>query len=76
MNERSVQSQVGILSVIGLGYIGLPTVAMFASTGLKPVGVDISRRAVDAINEGRAHIRRAISMSWSSAASRLGTCPQ
>jgi UDP-N-acetyl-D-mannosaminuronic acid dehydrogenase len=56
MNERSVQSQVGILSVIGLGYIGLPTAAMFASTGLKTVGVDISRRAVDAINEGRAHI--------------------
>lgn len=44
------------LSVIGLGYIGLPTAAMFASTGLKTVGVDISARAVDAVNEGRAHI--------------------
>lgn len=47
---------VNTLSVIGLGYIGLPTAAMFASTGLDTVGVDVSRRAVDAINCGKAHI--------------------
>jgi len=44
------------LAVIGLGYIGLPTAAMFASTGLETIGVDINRRAVDAINNGKAHI--------------------
>jgi UDP-N-acetyl-D-mannosaminuronic acid dehydrogenase len=46
----------GTLAVIGLGYIGLPTAAMFASTGLATVGVDISQRAVDAVNSGKAHI--------------------
>lgn len=46
----------GSLAVIGLGYIGLPTAAMFASTGLPTRGVDISQRAVDAVNSGRAHI--------------------
>jgi UDP-N-acetyl-D-mannosaminuronic acid dehydrogenase len=46
----------GTLSVIGLGYIGLPTAAMFASAGLEVVGVDISQRAVDAVNSGKAHI--------------------
>ena len=38
------------LSVIGLGYIGLPTAATFASRGLKVVGVDVNQRAVDIIN--------------------------
>lgn len=47
---------VGKLSVIGLGYIGLPTAAMFASVGVDVVGVDISQRAVDAVNSGKAHI--------------------
>lgn len=49
-------NEISALSVIGLGYIGLPTAAMFASTGLETIGVDISQRAVDAINSGKAHI--------------------
>jgi UDP-N-acetyl-D-mannosaminuronic acid dehydrogenase len=44
------------LAVIGLGYIGLPTAAMFASAGLDVTGVDISERAVAAVNAGTAHI--------------------
>lgn len=44
------------ISVIGLGYIGLPTAAMFASRKKKIVGVDISQEAVDTINEGKIHI--------------------
>lgn len=43
------------VSVIGLGYIGLPTAAVMASRGLKVIGVDINSRAVTAINSGRAH---------------------
>lgn len=44
------------ISMIGLGYIGLPTAAMFAARRKKVVGVDINRQAVDTINEGRIHI--------------------
>jgi len=44
------------LSVIGLGYIGLPTAATFASRGLKVIGVDVSPEAVDTINNGGVHI--------------------
>ncbi|UIL52322.1 MULTISPECIES: UDP-N-acetyl-D-mannosamine dehydrogenase [Pantoea] len=44
------------ISVIGLGYIGLPTAAVFASKGKKVVGVDINARAVDTINRGAIHI--------------------
>ena len=44
------------ISVIGLGYIGLPTAAMFASRKKKVIGVDVSQYAVDTINRGEIHI--------------------
>ncbi len=44
------------ISVIGLGYIGLPTAAVFASRKKQVIGVDINQQAVDTINEGNIHI--------------------
>ncbi|GAA0296627.1 UDP-N-acetyl-D-mannosamine dehydrogenase [Psychrosphaera haliotis] len=44
------------VSVIGLGYIGLPTAAMFASRRKKVIGVDVNSHAVDTINRGEIHI--------------------
>ncbi|PMG75201.1 UDP-N-acetyl-D-mannosaminuronic acid dehydrogenase [Vibrio breoganii] len=44
------------VSVIGLGYIGLPTAAMFASRKKKVIGVDVNQNAVDTINRGEIHI--------------------
>ncbi|MCA7899830.1 UDP-N-acetyl-D-mannosamine dehydrogenase [Burkholderia cepacia] len=44
------------VSVIGLGYIGLPTAAAFAARRKTVVGVDINRDAVDTINRGGVHI--------------------
>ncbi|RYJ16208.1 UDP-N-acetyl-D-mannosamine dehydrogenase [Rahnella variigena] len=44
------------ISVIGLGYIGLPTAAAFASRQKKVVGVDINQHAVETINRGAIHI--------------------
>lgn len=46
----------GTISVVGLGYIGLPTAAVLANAGCNVVGVDINRHAVDTINDGRIHI--------------------
>lgn len=44
------------VSVIGLGYIGLPTAAILASRKIEVVGVDIDERIVDTINQGLIHI--------------------
>jgi UDP-N-acetyl-D-mannosaminuronic acid dehydrogenase len=44
------------ISVIGLGYIGLPTAAVFASRKKQVIGVDVNRKAVDTINRGEIHI--------------------
>ena len=48
--------QFNVISVIGLGYIGLPTAAMFASHKLKVIGVDVNPAAVETINSGAIHI--------------------
>ncbi len=44
------------ISVIGLGYIGLPTAAMFASRKKQVIGVDVNEKAVQTINAGNIHI--------------------
>lgn len=44
------------ISVIGLGYIGLPTAAMFASCGFEVVGVDVNSKIVEIVNQGAIHI--------------------
>ncbi len=44
------------ISVIGLGYIGLPTAAIFASREKNVIGVDINLHAVETINRGDIHI--------------------
>jgi UDP-N-acetyl-D-mannosaminuronic acid dehydrogenase len=44
------------ISIIGLGYIGLPTAAVFASRKKRVIGVDVNQQAVDIINRGQIHI--------------------
>jgi UDP-N-acetyl-D-mannosaminuronic acid dehydrogenase len=46
----------GSICVVGLGYIGLPTAAMFAANGKNVVGVDINEYVVATINAGKIHI--------------------
>jgi UDP-N-acetyl-D-mannosaminuronic acid dehydrogenase len=42
--------------ILGLGYIGLPTAAVFASRGLQVIGVDVNPRIVETVNAGNVHI--------------------
>lgn len=44
------------VSVVGLGYIGLPTAAVIAARGVDVIGVDTSARVVETINRGEIHI--------------------
>ncbi len=44
------------IGVVGLGYIGLPTAAVFASRKLQVTGFDTNRKVVDIINSGAIHI--------------------
>src|SRR5579875_632540 len=44
------------VSVIGLGYIGLPTAAILATHGLSVFGVDKNPKVVETVNKGKIHI--------------------
>jgi UDP-N-acetyl-D-mannosaminuronic acid dehydrogenase len=44
------------VTVMGLGYIGLPTAAVIARTGAMVTGVDVTPSVVETINSGRVHI--------------------
>lgn len=54
--SRRITMPFNTISVVGLGYIGLPTAAMFASSKIKVIGVDVNQHAVDTINRGEIHI--------------------
>ena len=44
------------ICIIGLGYIGLPAAAMFASNGHKVIGVDINNKVIEALEKGKVII--------------------
>lgn len=44
------------VSVIGLGYVGLPTAALLATHGLRVAGVDLNDEVVAGVNAGTIHI--------------------
>ena len=44
------------VSVIGLGYIGLPTAAIIANRGISVIGVDNSPDVVNVLKTGKTHI--------------------
>lgn len=48
--------QFKTISVVGLGYIGLPTAAVFSAYGVNVIGVDVNEHAVKTINQGKIHI--------------------
>ena len=49
-------SKFSKVCVIGMGYIGLPTAAVFADNGVPVIGVDRNEAVVDGINDGKPHI--------------------
>ncbi|AUI65430.1 MULTISPECIES: UDP-N-acetyl-D-mannosamine dehydrogenase [Glaesserella] len=48
-------TQFNHISVIGLGYVGLPTAVAFAQSGIKVSGVDINSHIINMVNRGQIH---------------------
>lgn len=51
-----MDSNSPLISVVGLGYIGLPTAAVLASRGHRVIGIDVKAHVIDTINKGAIHI--------------------
>ena len=45
------------ISIVGLGYVGLPLAIQFARSGASVIGLDIDQSKVDAINAGQSYIK-------------------
>lgn len=50
------QKKFQSVTLMGLGYIGLPTAAILAKNNIKVHGVDINPKVVETINKGEIHI--------------------
>src|SRR5260221_9211017 len=55
-NENFVNLNTKKIEVFGLGYVGLPVSAAFASRGFEVIGVEVQPSIVETINTGRIHI--------------------
>jgi UDP-N-acetyl-D-mannosaminuronic acid dehydrogenase len=49
---RKIERRKMCLAIVGLGYVGLPTAALFAEAGFNVIGLDVKREIVEAVNEG------------------------
>jgi UDPglucose 6-dehydrogenase len=56
LSIQSTGSGRPVLSVIGLGKLGAPMAALFASKGFQVIGIDVVESFVSAINAGRAPV--------------------
>lgn len=46
-----------VVSIFGLGYVGLPMMCLAATKGYNVIGVDINKEIVDLTNQGICHIK-------------------
>lgn len=67
--------------VLGLGYIGLPTASVLATSGFEVLGVDVNAQIVEMVNAGRLHIEEpglqtVVSAAIQSKKLRAATAPE
>ena len=52
-----MSKQFSKISVIGLGYVGLPLSLQFARSGVSVLGLDLDQQKVDSINAGKTYLK-------------------
>ncbi|MFZ1082919.1 MAG: nucleotide sugar dehydrogenase [Candidatus Kryptoniota bacterium] len=55
LKNRIIEKKIKI-GVVGLGYVGLPLAAEFASNGIDTLGIDLDHRKVNDVNNGANYI--------------------
>jgi UDP-N-acetyl-D-glucosamine dehydrogenase len=53
---KRIESRTALLSVVGMGYVGLPLAVEFAEAGFHVIALDVDQRKVDALNQGESYI--------------------
>jgi len=55
--REKIRKRRATLSVIGLGYVGLPLAVEMAKSGLKVYGIDVNRAKVKMVNAGKSYVQ-------------------
>jgi UDP-N-acetyl-D-glucosamine dehydrogenase len=53
---KQIEEKKANVSILGLGYVGLPLAVAFAKAGFKVIGIDPIKSKVDLINSGESYI--------------------
>lgn len=67
-----MENNMAEVCVLGLGYVGLPTASLLATSGFQVLGVDINQEVVAELNEGRTKLQEAGLATLVSAATASG----
>ncbi len=51
-----IEEKEAIVSIIGLGYVGLPLALEFVKNGFFVIGIDIDQQKIESLNQGRSYI--------------------
>ncbi len=54
---HKIRDRQAVVSVIGLGYVGLPLACAFAPAGVRVMGIDTSVARVEGVNRGESYIQ-------------------
>lgn len=68
-----IRDRQALISVIGLGYVGLPLAVMFSESGFYVQGIDIDQTKVDSINSGESYIEDVESSQLTNVTRKEGT---
>ena len=52
-----IETRQATVSVIGLGYVGLPLAVIFAEAGFRVIGIDVDPVRVESVNRGESYVQ-------------------
>ena len=55
--KKLIESRKATAAVIGLGYVGLPLAMEMVAAGFDVIGIDLDRKKIAALKEGKSYIR-------------------
>jgi UDP-N-acetyl-D-glucosamine dehydrogenase len=54
---KKIESKDFTVGVVGMGYVGLPLILCFIEKGFRAIGIDIDKKKIDTIRNGKSYIK-------------------
>ncbi|MEK6538529.1 MAG: NAD(P)-binding domain-containing protein, partial [Nitrospirota bacterium] len=53
---KKLEQKSAKIGIIGMGYVGLPLALEFCKAGFDVTGIDLDKKKIDSINNGKSYI--------------------